>query len=137
MVIRGSQSPKPLICNGLSLLNNSLFFDYYSAGVDVSADKIISAFRLDFPHVCLERGRARNGYLFSDLLVNPAGETVLTLLHGGVTQGTKVNCTATGIHWSLLLSGCVLRSLNMSLFGLTLRLILMRVVLGLVFPSGE
>lgn len=98
MVIRGSQSPRPLICNGLSLLNNSLFFDYYSAGVDVSADKIITAFRLDFPHVCLERGKARNGYLFSDLLVNPAGETVLTLLHGGVTQGTKVNCTATGIH---------------------------------------
>lgn len=79
-------------------MNESLFFDYYSAAVDVSASKIVNAFRVDFPHVCLERGKARNGYDFSDLLVNPAGETVLTLLYGGKSQGTKVNCTASGVH---------------------------------------
>lgn len=76
----------------------NLFFDWYSASVDVSPDLIIGMLKTVYKTSTLELARPQNGYTHADKLVGPDGDTLITLWYGGVRQGSSVLVFASGSH---------------------------------------
>lgn len=79
-------------------VENQLFFDWYSAAVDVDFELFMAAFQSDHEWLHVEPSRPRNGYERASSFVGGDGVSRLTVMYGGASQGTKLNCTATGEH---------------------------------------
>lgn len=79
-------------------IENQLFFDWYSAAVDVGFKLFADAFKRDHEWLHIEPARPRNGYERAYAFVGGDGVARLTTMFGGASQGSKLNCTATGEH---------------------------------------
>lgn len=79
-------------------VENQLFFDWYAAAVDVSFELFVAAFKRDHDWLHIEPSRPRNGYERAYSFVGGDSVARLTVMFGGVAQGSKLNCTATGEH---------------------------------------
>lgn len=77
-------------------MDKFLIFDWYAASINADVKGIIAYWKLAFPLDTLEPAKPRNGYSHSDVFVNPQGQTTLSLLYGGKSQGSKVFCVASG-----------------------------------------
>ena len=77
-------------------MDSFLIFDWYSAAVDADIDYIQLLWREAFPTHTLEPAKPRNGYTHGDLFLTPLGEVACTFMYGGDSQGSKVNCAASG-----------------------------------------
>lgn len=79
-------------------MDKFLIFDWYSASIDADIELIIASWVAHFPQDCLEPAKAKNGYTHADRFLNPAGDCTVTFMYGGVSQGSKVYCIASGVH---------------------------------------
>ena len=79
-------------------MQDSLFFDWYSASIPCSPNTVSSVFSATYPHCVWEITKPKNGYTHADALVDQHGETILTMFYGGANQGLNTFAFASGIH---------------------------------------
>lgn len=74
----------------------NLFFDWYSASIDACIEVVQATLIEYYPHCTLEPASARHGYERADKFVDQAGETMVTFMYGGDSQGSRVLVFGTG-----------------------------------------
>lgn len=79
-------------------MQSALFFDWYSASIQAPVETVVGLLHLAYNGHVWEIATPRHGYERSDKLVNPAGETVLQIMYGGLSQGSKVHVSSSGSH---------------------------------------
>ena len=77
-------------------MKESLFFDWYSASIDCHISDAQSVIRKHYPTADLAIARPQHGYTHADRLVDQRGETLVTFMYGGKSQGSRVHVFATG-----------------------------------------
>lgn len=79
-------------------MQSALFFDWYSVSIQAPVETVVGLLHLAYNGHVWEIATPRHGYERSDKLVNPAGETVLQIMYGGLSQGSKVHVSSSGSH---------------------------------------